>query len=178
MNKLFIILIDGPMGSGKTTTSKLLNEKLPDTARIALPDIKRLVPSFRENPETLRIIREVMLAMIDKYLVNGVNVIVDQITKSEGANLLKETAEKYGGSFYGYRLTANKELRWNRVKERTRQMMEAELLPQNKIDELLGYFEPNDLFYAHNPIEISETIATDQLAPEQVADLIISKLSV
>lgn len=173
----FLILIDGPMGSGKTTTSKLLNQKLPDTARVALPDIKRLVPNFREDPETLRTIREVMFVMIDTYLENGVSVIVEQITKSEGANLLKETTEKHGGTFYSYRLSANKELRWNRVKERTRQMMEIDILPQSKIDELLGYFEPNDQFYMQNPIEMSQTIVTDQLGPEQVTDLIISKLS-
>lgn len=173
----FLILIDGPMGSGKTTTSKLLNQKLPDTARVALPDIKRLVPNFREYPETLRIIREVMFVMIDKYLENGVSVIVEQITKSEGAHLLKAAVEKHGGVFYGYRLTADRELRWNRVKERTRQLMETDALPQSKIDELAGYFEPNDLFYIQNPIEVSEKIATDLLEPEQVADLIISKLS-
>jgi predicted AAA+ superfamily ATPase len=49
MQKPFLIFVDGPMGSGKTTTTKLLNTELPDTARIAFPDIKRLIPNYSEN---------------------------------------------------------------------------------------------------------------------------------
>lgn len=56
MSAPFLILIDGPMGSGKTATSKLLSQKLPDAARVALPDIKRLIPNHNEKEETLLII--------------------------------------------------------------------------------------------------------------------------
>lgn len=176
MSKPFLILIDGPMGSGKTTTSKLLNQKLPDTARIALPDIKRLVPNFREDPKTLNTIREVMRAMIETYLKNGVSVVVEQITKADGAQLLKEIAERNNATFYGYRLTAPKEIRWDRVLERTKGMMEVTVLPQSKIDELAGYFEPNHQFYIENPIEISEMIDTKELGTDEVTDLIIGNL--
>lgn len=88
------MFVDGPMGSGKTTTTKLLNEKLPDAARIALPDIKRLIPNYKENERSLSVIREVMKVMIDKYLELGVSVIVEQITRAEGVELLKNTAAK------------------------------------------------------------------------------------
>lgn len=177
MSKTFLILIDGPMGSGKTTTSKLLNQSLPDTARVALPDIKRLVPNFREDTKTLNTIREVMRAMIETYLKNDVSVVVEQITKTDGAQLLKEIAERNGASFYGYRLTAPKEIRWNRVLERTKGMMEVTELPQSKIDELAGYFEPNHQFYIENPIEISEMIDTNELDTDQAIQYIINSLT-
>lgn len=79
MNRPFLILIDGPMGSGKTNTSKLLNEKMPDTARVALPDINRLIPNYGENQHTLHVIREVMKVMVDKYLEHGVSVVIEQM---------------------------------------------------------------------------------------------------
>jgi len=41
-NKLFLILIDGPMGAGKTTASKLLHKKLLGTARVPLDEIKKI----------------------------------------------------------------------------------------------------------------------------------------
>ncbi len=177
MTTPFLILIDGPMGSGKTTTSKLLNQKLPDTARIALPDIKRLVPNYKENEKTLTVIREVMKTMIDTYLKHGVSVVVEQITKAEGVDALKSIAETHGAKFYAYRLTAPKELRLKRVHERTKEMMGVTELPQSKIEELAGYFEPNDKFYLDNPISAADPIDTQELSTGQVVETIIGKLS-
>ncbi|MDE1940583.1 MAG: AAA family ATPase [Patescibacteria group bacterium] len=176
MTNPFLILVDGPMGSGKTTTTKLLNQMLPDTARVALPDIKRLVPNYKENEKTLMVIREVMKAMIDKYLEFGVSVIVEQITKVDGVQALREIATKRDANFYAYRLTAPKDDRLKRVHERTRVMMAVAELPQSKIDELSGYFEPNHQFYLDNPINTIESIDTQNLSPEKVAEIIIGKI--
>lgn len=184
MTKPFLILIDGPMGSGKTTTSKLLSKKLPDSARIALPDIKRLIPNYNENEKTLGIIREVIKVMIDKYLELGVSVIVEQITKANGAEALKNVAEKYNANFYAYRLTAPEDVRLKRVVERTNQMAKAagemgdnSNLIQSKIDEITGYFVINNKFYIDNPISIAKLINTQELNTEQIVDLIVNNLS-
>lgn len=177
MTTPFLILVDGPMGSGKTTTTKTLSQKLPDAARVALPDIKRLVPNYKENEKTLTVVREVMRAMIDTYLESDVSVIVEQITRAEGVALLRSIADKHGAAFYAYRLTAPKDIRLQRVHERTREMMSVQALSAQKIDELAGYFEPNDAFYANNPVNEAEVIDTQHLSPDQVADLIISKLA-
>lgn len=177
MTALFLILIDGPMGSGKTTTTRLLSEKLPHAARVAFPDIKRLVPSYKENEKTLPVIREVMKVMIDKYLELGVSVIVEQVSKAEGVELLKAMAERRGAQFLAYRMNAPKDVRVARVRERTREMMDIPELPESKIKELEGYFEPNDQFYANNPSDLVEIIDTENTTPEQVVEMIISKLS-
>ena len=176
MTTPFLVLIDGPMGSGKTTTTKLLNQKLPDSARIALPDIKRLIPNYKENEKTLKVVREVMKVMGEKYLEHGVSVIFEQITKAEGVEQLRSVAEKYGADFYAYRLTAPKELRSQRVQERTREMMNVSALPQAKVDELNGYFEPNNQFYLDNPLSGVETIDTEALTPDQVTDFLLEKI--
>ncbi len=177
MMKKFLVLIDGPMGSGKTTTSKLINQKLPDSARIALPDIKRLVPNFRENMKTLAVVREVMRAMIEKYLENGVSVVLEQITSTDGVNTLKQIAETHNVDFYVFRLTAPKDIRLQRVYDRTKEMMAVSELPQSKIDELNGYFELNDQFYIDNPLKAVEIIDTQKLDLDQRTDMIISRLS-
>ncbi len=165
------------MGSGKTTTTKLLNQKLPDTARIAMPDVKRLVPNYKENPNHLVVIRAVMAAMIDTYLANGVSVIVEQVTTAEGLEKLKDIAEKRDAKFFAYRLSAPKDTRKVRVAERTKIDIGVSELPQDKVEQLAGYFEPNDQFYIDNPATVSECIDTGNMSPDEVVDFIIGKIS-
>lgn len=64
-----------------------------------------------------------------------------------------------------------------RVIERTRLMMTVPELPQSKITELEGYFEPNDKFYADNPSSLVSVIDTQNLSAEQVVEFIIGKIS-
>ncbi len=173
----FLIFIDGPMGSGKTTTTKLLNQRLPDTARVAMPDIKRLVPNYKENKNTLVILRDVMGAMIDTYLQHKVSVIVELVTGAEGIEILKKIAEKHGAQFFGFRLNAHKDSREKRVHERTKEMLGVTELQQTKIDELTGYFEPNNQFYLDNPVNGIEYIDTEKMSPEEVVEFIIGKVS-
>lgn len=177
MKTPFLIFIDGPMGSGKTTTTKLLNQKLPNTARIAMPDIKRLIPNYKEHANHLVVIRAVMAAMIDTYLTHSVSVIVEQITSASGISSLKDIADKHGARFFAYRLAAPKDIRKTRVDERTKIDMSVTELSQDKVEQLAGYFEPNDRFYEENPTDISELINTSVMGPEEVTDFIISKLS-
>lgn len=174
MKQTFLIFIDGPMGSGKTTTTKLLNSELPDTARVAFPDIKRLIPNYKENEKTIPIIKDVMGAMIDKYLEHNVSVVVEQITKQEGIKVLEGIAQKHNAKFFAYRVNAPKDVRWERVKERTREMMGIEKLPESKVDELRGYFEPNNKFYEEHPSDLSIQIDTLAHSPAEVVGLIKS----
>lgn len=164
------------MGSGKTTTSKLLNETLPNTARVAFPDIKRLIPDYKENEGSLSVTREIMRVMIDKYLELGVSVIVEHVSKAEGVQILKDLAEKRGAKFFAYRLDAPKELRMERVSERTRGMMGVSELPESKVTELAGYFEPNDKFYMENPSDLVQIIDTEKLNPEEVVECVVSAI--
>jgi predicted kinase len=174
---LFLVVVDGPMGSGKTTTTKLLNEKLTGTARVAFPDIKRLIPNYKESPDSLSVTREVMRVMIEKYLELEVSVIVEQVSKAEGIQTLKDLAEKNHARFFAYRLDAPKEIRFARVCERTKEMMGVLELPESKKDELMGYFEPNDQFYTENSSGLVSIIDTQSLASKEVAELIIDRLA-
>lgn len=176
MTTPFLIFIDGPMGSGKTTTTKLLNQKLPDTARVAMPDIKRLVPNYKENPHTLVVLKDVMASMVDKYLEHGVSVIIELVTKADGIEMLRQIAQKHSAKFHGYRLSALEGTRRTRVYERTKEMIGVTELPQSKIEELDDYINKNNQFYLDNPIDSIETIDTTGMDSEQVVEMIVGKL--
>ena len=173
----FIILVDGPMGSGKTSTTKLLSQKLPNAARVARADIKRLIPNYSENGEFLSLTRDVMHAMIDKYLEYGVGVIVELMTNTEGAEDLLRMAHKYGATYNVFRLMAPADLRLARVHGRTREMMAINELPQSTIDVLAWNFELDEKFFIDNSLDVAETIDTQFMTPEQVVNVIIERLS-
>jgi len=177
MGSLFLILVDGPMGAGKTTTTKLLNKRFPNAARVARADIKRLIPNHRENEKSLSITREVMRAIIDKYLERGISVIVESMSKTDGAEDLRRMAQKHGATFNAFRLTAPADLRLARVHERTREMMAINELPQSKIAELAWYFELGEKFFIDVPLDIAKTINTESMTPDQVANALIERLS-
>ncbi len=176
MKQPFLIFVDGPMGSGKTTTTKLLNSQLPDTARIAFSDIKRLIPDYKENEKTKPVIREVVKVMIDKYLEFGVSVVVEQVAKREEIEELKKIAENRSVPFHAYRMDAPKHVRWERVQERTRDIMDVSELPDSKVVELQGYFETNDKFYEENPSNLSTYIDTLVHDPTEVVAIIKNNL--
>ena len=70
MKKPFLIIIDGPIGSGKTTVSELLHKKLRKTALISLDKIKRLVSDYKPMHKYHQLASEVGKAMVKEYLKN------------------------------------------------------------------------------------------------------------
>jgi predicted kinase len=119
-NKLFLILIDGPMGSGKTTVAKIIHSKLKRTAYIGLDRIKRYISDFKKNPTDNEISRNVVSAMASEYLKQGISVIIEQGMKDNYIKLLKKIAKKNKAECFIYQLDASKELLTKRVIERTK----------------------------------------------------------
>ncbi len=73
----FVLVIDGLMGSGKTTVSALLHKKLKRTAHIGLDRVKWFVSDFKRTPEENEIARNIVLAMMKEYLKHDISVIVE-----------------------------------------------------------------------------------------------------
>jgi uridine kinase len=99
LNKKFIIIIDGPMGSGKTTVATILHKKLKRTAHIGLDRIKWFISDFKRIPEDNEIIRSVVVAMTKEYLKQGISVIVEQGMRKERIETLKKIAMQNDAHF-------------------------------------------------------------------------------
>ena len=171
----FIILLHGPMGSGKTTTSKRLHEIIVPSARVALPDMRRLISgNHREHGE---ITRNVMLDMTRSYLKQDMPVIVETVC---GEGYIKEYADialKNECLFLPYHINADESIRWNRVCERTRQMMNLSELPLVKEDELKPIFAENKVFYDKQEGNIGNLLDTSNLTTDEVISKILSDLN-
>ena len=81
--KKFLLLIHGPMGSGKTTLSNVLHNKLKPSALVGLDYIKWFVSGYKRSKANNKMTRNVVFAMVNEYLHQGVSVILEQALKQE-----------------------------------------------------------------------------------------------
>lgn len=166
MSEKFIVLLHGPMGSGKTTLSKLLYESVVPSARVALPEVRRMVSgNHREHGE---ITRQVMLDMVSSYSRSGIPVVIETVCGEEYIKKCATLAERHGCHFHAYYISADEKIRWQRVCDRTRQMMEVELLPDSKIEELKPIFADNKAFYEKQNGDLGKKLDTSNLSIEAV----------
>jgi predicted kinase len=140
---LSLIVIYGAPGAGKTTLADLLHDELSYTAHIGVDHIKRFISEFREIPSHQEVSMKVINTMAEEYLKNGINVIVEQGINRSQIETLKQITDKQNAHFFVYRLEADRNIRDDRVAERTTKLGKPEI-PRETIDALTKVFEEND----------------------------------
>ncbi|MEI7709523.1 MAG: AAA family ATPase [bacterium] len=171
-NKPFLLVLDGPMGTGKTTVSKLLHAKLEGTARVGFDDVKKFIYDFQKDHEYKKISQKVILAMANEYLKSGINVITEWVMKKERVADFMKIAKKNDARFFTYELDAPKELLIKRVKERNKKSSTV-LKPKQSISELLKNFEKNYDYHSKNRHNHTKILNSEKLTPEQIARKIL-----
>jgi len=115
-----LILIDGPMGSGKTTISHLLRKRLKgEVALLPLDSFKRLVSHYKMDSKIhLSLASDVGAAMTNVYLRQNIDVIVEKaFTREEFVkDFLRKVKVKC--KRYIYQLESPLNIRISRVKGR------------------------------------------------------------
>jgi thymidylate kinase len=172
---LFLIVIDGPMGSGKTTTARLLNSKLEGTARLERSEIKRFISNFDEEHHN-KVVQNVATVMVDEFLKNGVSVVVEWAMRSERVEAFQEIAKKYNARCFVYELDAPKDMLLKRVEERTRILLDKKELPAENKENVQRNFEKNYSFRIDHKYQGAIVIDSSKLDSEKIADRILMDL--
>ncbi len=115
-----LIIIDGPMGSGKTTVAKLLHQKLKRTAHLGLDRVKWFISDFKRIPEDNEIVRNVIMQMAKEYLRQGISVIIEQGMRKDAIVRMTRMAKRYDARCFVYQLEAPKPLLLARIHGRPR----------------------------------------------------------
>ena len=162
MKRLNFILLNGAMGSGKSTVADLLKKKLKRTAIIEIEDIRQLVPDKEDNSLAWLIIYR----MCDEYLKNGVSVLLKQsVASKEIVNKFLKLAKKYKCvvSFYHFQAPTTELI--NRITKREK----SRIVSKNLI---------NSNIKKHEEINYPDatTVNTTRMNPTQVANLIFNNL--
>lgn len=172
-HKAFLLILDGPMGTGKTTVSKLLHEKLEGVALVTLSNVKKFIFDHEKDHAYNKISQEVILVMVNKYLELGISVIVEWAMRKERVKAFKEIAKENGAQFYIYQLEGSKDLLLKRVKERTRILLNKKLLPKKNIANVEKHFEQHHLFHSENKYNNAIILNSEKLSATQIARKIL-----
>ena len=165
----FLIIIDGPMGAGKTTVAKLLHERLKRTALLGLDRIKWFISDFKRIPEDNEIVRNVVAAMTKEYLRQGISVIIEQGMRKDSIEKLKKMARQNGATCLVYQLEAPKRLLLERVHERPR------LPGKPRISN--ARIERNYKFHQENKYAKAIVFDAEKMTAKQIANRIMKDLA-
>jgi len=171
MGRPFLIIIDGPIGSGKTTVSKILHKKLKRTALISLDRLKRLISDFRRgNHDDIQLASDIGVAMTKEYLKQGFNVIVEKaFSRSEYVKDFTKIAKNRNIKLLVYQLEAPLEIRIYRVGERD--LPEGVKTKPSK-SRILKNAKHHDLYkYKRAKIFDSKKLSPNKIAREILKDL-------
>lgn len=117
---LFLIIIDGQMGSGKTTVASILHKKLKRTAYLGLDRIKWQISDFKRVPADNEIVRNVVGVMAKEYLRQGISVIIEQGMREKQIKALQRMVKQYNARCFTYQLEAPKSLLLQRISRRVK----------------------------------------------------------
>lgn len=162
MHKPFIIIIDGPMGAGKTTVAKILHLKLDQTALLIWDEMKWLVNGLENTPEDKNLITEIRFDIAKRFLSSGINVIVEGgFSKKERLDLYLKLAKEQNLNLLGYYFSAPEEILLERALDRPKPDTEKEKISKENILENIKNYP--------NKEESFETIETNSV---EVGDII------
>ncbi len=166
-----IIIIDGPMGSGKTTVGKLLHPNLPRTAILSTDAIKFFISDFERGDRDNAISAAVLIQMCREYIKQGISLLLPQaFWKKEYLDPYLKLAEENNLKVFIYQLEGSKELLIDRIHNRPKPALAKTPVPEERILNNLKTWEDNRY-------QLGKVFNVDELSSEQIAKLILEDLS-
>lgn len=172
--KQSLIIIDGPMGSGKTTIGKMLHQHLPRTAIMSTDAIKFFISDFERGERDNAIAAAVLIQMCKEYVQQGISLLLPQgFWKKEYLEPYKKIAQDHNLRFFIYQLEAPKELLLERIAQRPVPALAKTPVPQERIVKNLATWEEHR--YHEGKIFNTAEMTPEQVVKEILKDVLEGK---
>ena len=165
-----LIILNGPVGVGKTTLAKKLQERLPLSFFIHFDELRRHIGDYRKNADESRALTFYLaFAIAEACFKQNKDVLIDKImynmlekeqTKTSLTKLI-EIAKKHGATIHEFIIWADKETVLKRLEDRG--YREGGLLTPEKAE---MFWEEMDKFKDER--SGAEIIDTTKLTPDEV----------
>jgi hypothetical protein len=163
-----IIILNGPLGIGKSETAWGLLYRLEPGAMLDVDHLAAIHPFDYYEPADLEYARELCALLVRRHRERGLrNFVINWVYESaEELSRLKEALAPFGLPIHAYRLTCSAEALVERIRRRGRPDVEGE---ERRGIELLGILER-----AGAAGDLGKAIDTTELSVEQVVERILA----
>lgn len=174
MSRNFIVVIDGPMGSGKTTIGDLIHKKLKRTALLSMDKIKWFVSDFKRSRRDNAITNAVLMRMCDEYLNQGIRLIITQGFWEDNKSPFvspadfKALAKKHKARFHFYQLDASKDVLLRRIQKRKTEARTP--IAKTRVFR-------NIRLWKRNKYSADKIFETDKMSADSITNLIIKEIN-
>ncbi len=158
-----IIFINGSINAGKTTVSKLLQEKIPQTALVEMDSLRNFI-DWLPIDEAIPITHENGISVIRNFVMSGFNVVVPYPLSLKSYNKFIEALKSLNTDIYAFTLSPKIEVavinRGNRE------------LDQKEVDRIHHHYKIG----IHNP-GYGVVIDNTNQSPEETAEEILRQIN-
>jgi len=169
-NKQFLLLIDGPMGGGKSTVAELLKGRLEKVLFTGLDRLKWSIAGFDRSPEENRLVAHLVEAITRTALKDGISVCVEQgFLRAEYIEPFIRIAKELNVEILIYQIEAPKDVLIDRLSSRkTPAEAKTPISTERIVQNLNTYFD--------NKYSQAKIIDSQKLSPEQIVEIILKDL--
>lgn len=157
-----IIILNGPINSGKTTVAKILWKKIPNTAHIEVDNIRKFI-DWMANEQAWGISFDTALSVAKEFIKKNLNVIITYHISDKGFKKIKENLEPLDKDIFAFTL-----------------LPKFDLLLKNRGNRDLNDWERGRIKETHqlksHQVNYGETIDNSHQTPQQTADYIFNKI--
>lgn len=105
----FILIINGSICGGKSTTAKEIKKIIKRTAVFDMDDIKYQISDFEKNNHDNNIIRNGVFSLAENYVNFGLNIIISHLMEIKEVEKYRVMAQNFGYVFKEIHLFADDE---------------------------------------------------------------------
>jgi predicted kinase len=167
----FLAIIDGPMGSGKTTLSKMVHGRIDNVALLGLDSIKWALSGFSRTSKQNAMTGHVVQAMARAYFQDGASVILDEgFGRAEVMEPYLDLADQLHVAVFVFQLDAPDEVLLDRLSRRPTPKDARVLMPLDRTVNNIATHRKHK--YKHATI-----FDTAVLSPDLIADQVVRELT-
>lgn len=172
LKKQTVILIDGPMGSGKTTIANLIHKEVKKLVYLGTDRIKWSQSDFKRTKKEILVSINVVLSMAKVYLKNGMNVMIaENFIDKKMRNKFISLSKKNKAELFIYHLTSPKRILLERINKRSKGYKDKKIPPLNK-----SFILENLNLHKMNKHLKAKIIETSTNSSKEIANLILREI--